>query len=361
MERENSAIINAALTPLAGRMCEAFEAALGRLALPGSPSLHMTANDGSLLALGDASRWPVRTFASGPTNSMRGALALSGLGDSYVVDIGGTTADVGLLVGGRVRESMIDVTLCGEVDGGGVTISARMPDVQSVGLGGGSIVRVGSDGAVSVGPDSVGHRLLQDSLLAGGTTCTLTDIAAAAGLLPAATIAAIGDASRVAGLSPDLVRSALAIAVATIESAVDRVRLDDVDRPVVVVGGGSILLPADARFRGTSRIVIPERHAGCANALGAALSQAAGRFDGVMPLLAGQTHESRMATAAAAAVDAAVAAGAVPATVRIVESDSVQLAYIPQGAARVCVHAIGDVDWTAAGAPMWVPCHACLG
>ena len=82
-----------------------------------------------------AARYPVATFASGPTNSMRGAAFLSGLDDCAVVDIGGTTTDVGVLQHGFPREASV------AVDIGGVRTNFRMPDVLSIGIGGGSRVR----------------------------------------------------------------------------------------------------------------------------------------------------------------------------------------------------------------------------
>ena len=54
-------------------------------------------NDGTLMNADFAADYPVLTFASGPTNSMRGAAFLSGLKDAIVVDVGGTTTDVGVL------------------------------------------------------------------------------------------------------------------------------------------------------------------------------------------------------------------------------------------------------------------------
>ena len=48
---------------------------------------------------------PVFTFASGPTNSMRGAAFLSGIQDAIVIDIGGTTTDVGVLKEGFPRQA----------------------------------------------------------------------------------------------------------------------------------------------------------------------------------------------------------------------------------------------------------------
>ena len=74
-------------------------------------------------------RYPVLTFASGPTNSMRGAALLAGLKDAMVVDIGGTTSDVGMLMHGFPREAAISVDI------GGVRTNFRMPDVLAIGLG----------------------------------------------------------------------------------------------------------------------------------------------------------------------------------------------------------------------------------
>ena len=126
-----------------------------------------------------AERYPVLTFASGPTNSMRGAAFLSGLKDAMVVDVGGTTTDVGALTHGFPREASV------AVDIGGVRTNFRMPDVYSFGLGGGSLVKTDP---LRIGPQSVGYRLTEEALVFGGETLTTTDIAVAAG------VAEIGDA-----------------------------------------------------------------------------------------------------------------------------------------------------------------------
>ena len=70
---------------------------------------------------------------------MRGAAFLSGLADCAVVDIGGTTSDVGVLQHGFPREASVAVEI------GGVRTNFRMPDVLSIGIGGGSHVD-GADG-----------------------------------------------------------------------------------------------------------------------------------------------------------------------------------------------------------------------
>ena len=66
------------------------------------------------LSAKEAVQYPVFTFSSGPTNSMRGAAFLSGLQDAIVIDIGGTTTDIGVLKNGFPREaSSQHKVLCG--------------------------------------------------------------------------------------------------------------------------------------------------------------------------------------------------------------------------------------------------------
>ena len=133
---------------------------------------------------------PVFTIASGPTNSMRGAAFLSGVRDGIVIDVGGTSTDGGALVGGFPREASIAVNVAG------VRTNFRMPDVFSIALGGGSIIQ--SD-PLSIGPQSVGYRLVEEGLVFGGSTRTATDVAVAAGL------ADIGDTSAAGSLDKSLV------------------------------------------------------------------------------------------------------------------------------------------------------------
>ena len=170
LPRENSTIINAALFELSRHVVQAFRRALQELAI--NVPLFISQNDGTLMRADDVQRYPVLTFASGPTNSMRGAVYLAGIQDAMVVDIGGTTSDIGMLRNGFPRQST------NFVDVGGVKTNFRMPDVLAVGLGGGSLVR--NQGRL-VGPDSVGYELTSRAQCFGGDTLTATDIADAGG------------------------------------------------------------------------------------------------------------------------------------------------------------------------------------
>ena len=327
LERENATIMNACLVELALGVVSSFRTALDRLAI--SAPFYISQNDGTLMTADFAEQYPVLTFASGPTNSMRGAAFLSGVGDAVVVDVGGTTSDVGVLKNGFPREASTEVEI------GNVRTNFRMPDIVSFGLGGGSIVRQ-DDGEITVGPDSVGYELTSRGLVFGGDTLTATDIAVAAGR------ADIGDRSLVAQLEPSLVREALARIDAAVELAVDRIKTSADPVPVVLVGGGTILL-GDS-LAGASELVKPD-HASVANAIGAAIAQVGGEIDRVFSL-DGTTRADVVAAAREAAIAKAVEAGALPDTVEIVEVDEIPLTYLPGNATRMRVKAVGELELT---------------
>jgi len=326
LERENAAIMNACLREMSGRVVEAFRAAVAETGIGGR--VFLTRNDGTLMDADLAARFPVLTFASGPTNSMRGAAFLSGLRDAIVLDIGGTTSDLGMIVGGFPRQAPLAVEV------GGVRTNFRMPEVFSVGLGGGSILREGPDGPVA-GPRTVGYRLTAEARVFGGDTLTATDIAVAAG------IAQLGDPARVADLPPALVDGALAHVRATLARGIDRARLSPAPLPVIVVGGGSILAAGMEGPDGAA-IVIPPHHA-VANAVGAAIATVSGEVDTVVSL-AGADRDAALHAARRQAVEAALAAGAAPASVEIVDVEDVPLTYLPGNATRIRVRAIGVLD-----------------
>lgn len=93
LARENAAILNASLRPYARSTIAAFRSSIKEIGL--DCPLYLTQNDGTLMASTFVGDYPVRTFASGPTNSMRGAAFLTKEKDAVVIDIGGTTADAG--------------------------------------------------------------------------------------------------------------------------------------------------------------------------------------------------------------------------------------------------------------------------
>lgn len=321
LERENAAVLNASLGPLGLQVVAAFEQALLDSGIQ-SP-FYLTQNDGTLLAAADAARLPILTVASGPTNSMRGAAFLSRLKDAVVVDIGGTTTDVGMLKAGFPRQSGVAVEV------GGARTNFRMPDVLSIGLGGGSLVA--PDGS-AVGPQSVGWRIAEEALVFGGSTLTASDIAVAAGS------ASMGDGGRVAHLPIELVTTVQQRMREMVAAAVERVRTSPEPVPVLLVGGGSLLL--GGRLDGHDLRLPP--HHGVANAVGAAMAQVSGEADRVVRL-ADTTREAALAAVRDEAVQAAVRAGAAPATIEVLDSEDVPLSYLPGQATRIRVRVVGHL------------------
>lgn len=323
LERENAAIMNACLRDLSAHVIEAFRTAITEAGVKGR--FFLTQNDGTLMDAAFAEKFPVLTFASGPTNSMRGAAFLSGVADAIVVDIGGTTSDVGSLHKGFPRQATVAVEV------GGVRTNFRMPDVFSIGLGGGSHV-VETDKGIKVGPTSVGYRIVTEALVFGGQTLTTTDVAVAAGRI------ALGDAARVAHLPSDLVSRTETRIMEMLEDCVERSRLSPEPLPVIVVGGGSILV--NGPIGGLE--VIKPNHFAVANAVGAAIAQVSGEVDRVYAL-AEIGRDKALDDAKQRAVEAAVAAGALRESVEIVDVEDVPLAYLPGNATRVRIKAVGEL------------------
>ncbi len=322
LERENAAIMNACLHDMGRKTVGAFRQSLRDLDIQ-SP-LFLTQNDGTLMSADYAERFPVLTFSSGPTNSMRGAAFLSGLKDAIVVDIGGTTTDVGALTNGFPREASVAVEI------GGVRTNFRMPDIYSAGLGGGSLVR---RDPLTIGPRSVGYELRTRALIYGGDELTTSDIAVAAGM------AEFGDVSAVADLDPAFVEQVVERIQQMVSETVDRMKTSAVALPVIVVGGGSVLVRDT--LAGASVLIKPD-HYPVANAVGAAIAQISGEIDKIFTL-ADITRDQALDQAREEAIGRAVAAGADPGTVQIVDIEDVPLAYLPGNATRVRAKAVGDL------------------
>ncbi len=324
LERENATILNAAILSLADKAYAAFQDILKNHGV--TADLYITQNDGTLMAVEYARRYPVFTIASGPTNSLRGAAYLSGLSDCIVVDVGGTTTDVGVLKSGFPRESTMAVEI------GGVRTNFRMPDLISIGLGGGSLVRR-DDGKVSVGPDSVGYRITWEAIVFGGSTLTATDVAVASGKYD------LGDKSKAEGLEPGLIKAADAEIKAMAEEVIDRMKTSAADADVVLVGGGTIVLPRE--LVGAGKVHVPENF-DVANAIGAAISQVSGSIDGVYDV-ATKGRDAVIEEVKAAAIKEAVKAGAREETIEIVDLEEIPLAYLPSNAVRFRVKAVGEL------------------
>ncbi|MFI6599367.1 hydantoinase/oxoprolinase N-terminal domain-containing protein [Nonomuraea sp. NPDC050536] len=310
LERENATVLNAALYQVAAHVHDALRDVLDSYGL--DVNRYFAQNDGTLMTVDYAARYPVLTIGSGPANSIRGAAYLSDLGDAIVADVGGTSTDLGVLVNGFPRVSSAGVEI------GGVRTNFRMPDILALALGGGTIL--GSSA-------SVGYRITTEALVFGGGTPTLTDAAVAAGRTSMGSVR-----------PPAELAAALKLTDEQIADAVDRMSLGKSDLPLVVVGGGAFLVPDEVP--GVSEVVRPA-HGNVANAVGAAIALVSGSIETIVP--AGPGRREAIDEASETARNRAVQAGAAPSAVEIVEITEIPLSYLPEPALRVQIKAAGPL------------------
>lgn len=345
LERENATILNAAILNTANQVIKGFKRAMGRLKL-GCP-LFLSQNDGTIIDIHTAAEYPIKTFASGPTNSMTGAAFLAGIDtikrtevtedqsdkkepQILVVDIGGTTTDVcALLPSGFPRQAP------GFVEIGGVRTAFSIPEVVSIGLGGGSKVELSPliPDIVTVGPTSVGHAIQKEAKIFGGQTLTATDVVVAMGRARLGNPALVSDipASTIEGGRREIRRK--------LEMVIDKMKVSQAPVHVLLVGGGAILATDD--LAGVDKCIHPI-HEGAANAVGAAIAKVSGEVD-IVELLEGKSENTVIESARQRAIDLAVKKGASPQDVHIVEVNKMPLQYTHKSAMRIQIRAVGKL------------------
>jgi len=349
IERENATILDASLHSIAERFVDGISTAMAELNIPATVQLFLTTNSGTHCNAGAAKQLPIKTFTCGPTNSMAGAAFLASKQPRtkdeqvIVVDVGGTTTDIGFLQpNGFPRQAPASVEVAG------VRTIFPMPDVTSLPLGGGTIVKVYEDGKrVKVGPESLGYMIAKESLLAGGTTMTVTDVAVASGLVVCPSFGEKERVRLIPGWVVDLVREHIRTALAT---GIDSMKTSQDLATVLLVGGGAIVVDEGIR-RGLNgvRDVVEAPFAGAANAIGAAVALVEGVVDTLITTQEGEEEaEDKLK---AAAIQQATQNGAEKSKVRVVALDKIQLQYVEQRVVRFVVRAVGPLNPNAVPPP----------
>ncbi|SEC83608.1 N-methylhydantoinase A [Rhizobiales bacterium GAS191] len=176
-ERSLATILNASVMPGVATYVQRLEQRLQAAGIK-APLLLMQSN-GGVAGARSIRRAPALTVLSGPAAGVVGArdvAASCGIADIITVDIGGTSADIALIKGGK-----IGLTQRGQV--GEWPLSLPMVDMVTIGAGGGSIARV-EDSTLTVGPKSAGAEPGPACYGRGGTEATVTDAHVVLGQLP---------------------------------------------------------------------------------------------------------------------------------------------------------------------------------
>lgn len=333
LERENSAVLNAAVTSVMQRAITAVQQAMSERSI--DAPLFIVQNDGSVMTADYAARYPIFTVASGPAASIRGAVSLSGIENGVVLDIGGTSTDVGYVVDGFPRESTMVVTI------GGVKTNIRAPDLTSVALGGGTVVKSSGGTLDTLGPESVAHSLPDLARSYGGPMTTVHDLAVARGRL--STDLDIFDTThathvdQVDGIDDELVTDAWHAVRERLERTIDEMKTDPEDVPAVVVGGGATIVPES--FAGTSTTHHPE-HFEVAGAVGATLAEVAAYAENVVDLQE-RDRQAGIDETVERATDNAVRNGAVRETVEVLDIEEIPFTYMPGDREKIRVRVKG--------------------
>jgi N-methylhydantoinase A/oxoprolinase/acetone carboxylase beta subunit len=265
VERTVTTVINAALRP----RCRAYLRGIADLS---GDALVMT-SAGGLLPAAEAAELPAALLLSGPAGGVRAGAAAAvanGCPDAITFDMGGTSTDVCLVVGGSPAPA-------GEREVAGFTVRFPALDVHTIGAGGGSIAGIDPGGALVVGPQSAGADPGPACYGRGGVDATVTDANLVAGRIAAdAAFGGLrldaGAAARAldrAGVAADGV---IAVVDANMERALRAVSVergvDPLHLALVAFGGaGPLHACALAEALGMPAVIVPAR-AGVLSAVG---------------------------------------------------------------------------------------------
>ena len=178
-ERFTTAAMNAFIGPKVRGYVAQLERAMGEKGV--GADLHVMGSNGGAATAQMVSEKPILTLLSGPAAGVLGGAwsgELSGYDNLITFDVGGTSADIGIVVGGKFAEATARDTWIG-----GYPVLAPMIDIHTIGAGGGSIAFVDAGGAFRVGPRSAGARPGPAAYGHGGDKPTVTDAHVALGYL----------------------------------------------------------------------------------------------------------------------------------------------------------------------------------
>ncbi|MDE0346437.1 MAG: hydantoinase/oxoprolinase family protein [Boseongicola sp.] len=270
-ERFSTAVLNAYLQPVFDRYMTLLEETLSSR-IPGAV-IGINQSNGGLTSIQKARDHPIKTALSGPAAGVMGAVDTairSSFGDMLTLDMGGTSADVGLVRNGEANVST-------SRDVAGFPVRLPMIDIHTVGAGGGSVAWFDRDGLLKVGPISAGADPGPVCYGRGGTQPTVSDANAVIGRLDPSGLLdgamALDVAAARAALQPVADRigftveatavGIIDIVVANMVRAVRKISVergyDPRDMALMSFGGAGGLHAVEvARSLGVRRVIVPE-------------------------------------------------------------------------------------------------------
>jgi 5-oxoprolinase (ATP-hydrolysing) len=170
-ERFSTACLNASIGPKVARYVERFDRAMGEAGF--RKDVQLMQSSGGTVGTRSAEARPVSLLMSGPVAGLIGGIwagRMAGFENVITLDMGGTSADIGVAPGGELRmRHLVDTAVAG------YQVMVPMVDVDTIGAGGGSIAYVDRGGVFRVGPASAGADPGPACYARGGEEPTSTD------------------------------------------------------------------------------------------------------------------------------------------------------------------------------------------
>lgn len=289
-ERGTTAILNGYVHPRVAGYLGGLEATLSELRMPARPLL--TKSNGGLMQAETGKRNCVSMLLSGTASGVTGASWLArqaGVDRVLTLDIGGTSADVALIIDGQPQFGKDEKI-------GDYPLHIPSVSVSSIGIGGGSIAHVDAFGVLKVGPESAGSTPGPACYDRGGTQATLTDALAVCGYLGHAPMAygqltlgltrafsVVDEIAQklgrdTASTAEAIIRVAVSEMFVEVEKLASRAGIDLREYTLMPFGGGGPMLGALlARDLGMHHVLVPHRP-GVVSALGGLVSDLKGDF-----------------------------------------------------------------------------------
>ncbi|MAZ44079.1 MAG: hypothetical protein CMF48_02750 [Legionellales bacterium] len=274
--------------------------------------VYISQNNGTVASAEYALAHPVSTLSCGPTNSFVGAAKLANIDEAIVIDVGGTSTDIGIVRKGYPISTSHHSTISG------VKVGFRMPNVKTIPLGGGSIVRNGE-----ILGKSIGAALQSEGLCFGGKIFTLTDAAVIKYGLDIGTY--------MPAVTPHEADLVVLKAKRLIEEQLKKIPRY-AELPIILVGGGAVVLK-NIELLG-KKPIYPEAFY-CANAYGAAQGEISVTFDKTVQISSAKNFDSTLEDIQKELESKLTASGGVVDTFRIIERDITPFHYMTPSSARI--------------------------